>query len=134
MSGMYNVVMGDGNEVTRGNILLAVLGNPSIGRFRDAWIERDGETPIIAIYTRNGGGNRQHYDDSCDASCTGCVMEKIVEHQYYLRDADDEFDRTYATIYFSTPPEFVDEFAQLAIEPVNMSERWKKLIDSMNGL
>lgn len=62
MGGLYNLIASDGKEFDRGKILLAILGNPEVGWFRDAWVEKgeDGK-PVIAIYTRNGGGNREHY-------------------------------------------------------------------------
>jgi hypothetical protein len=134
MSGLYNIVLGDGLEHTRGAILRKILGDPEIGRFRDAWVERSPETgdPIIAIYTRNGGGNREHYD--CDeGSCTGCVMEKITGCEFYIRDVDDSFDSTYATIYFRAPEPFEMMLREAAGDPVNTDERWKAAIALLGG-
>jgi hypothetical protein len=120
---MYNMVMGDGNEGVRGGILVTALGGPDVGRFRDAWVEKgeDGE-PVIAIYTRNGGGNRESYEE---------VITGLQAHPLYLRDADDDFDSTYATFYFSAPEELREQLREVAQEPVNMSERWLAAIDAL---
>lgn len=133
---MYDLVAGDGGQHDRGSVLLAVLGNPDPGRFRDAWVERDesGE-PIIAIYTRNGGGNRECYcgDDDEPGSCTGCRGEAFAAHPLHLRNADDTFDSTYATYYFSVPPEYRDELAGYAQDHVDMSANWLALIDGLKA-
>ena len=118
---LYDIALGDGNQGARGALLLAILGNPEPGRFRDAWVEKgdDGE-PVISIYTRNGGGNRSDYAE---------VISALQAHPLYLRDADDELDSTYATFRFSAPPEARDVLLATAREPVNMDEKWKEAID-----
>jgi hypothetical protein len=75
---MYNALFGV-NPLS--GVLLGMLGGkPSdVGRFRDTYVtEQDGQ-PVIAVYTRNGGGNRDHYDDESESgpecSCTGCTMK-----------------------------------------------------------
>ncbi|MFD7705586.1 hypothetical protein [Streptomyces sp. NPDC059786] len=122
---MYSLVAGDGHQYDRGSILLAALGDPDVGRFRDAWVEKgeNGE-PVIAIYTRNGGGNREDYQS---------VIADLQGHPLYLRDTDDDFDSTYATFYFRTPDELSDQFREIAVEPVNMSERWLAVINALSG-
>jgi hypothetical protein len=155
--------------------LLACLGltRGDVGRFRDAYVS-EGK---IAIYTRNGGGNREcwcaddprygysdcighdwkqeedervymteaeiatnpqvtplnsyivaadgtkrlvgtgkrivetyrHCENPCsaDCACPGCTIEyRLPLHPNYLYDEDDEFDSTYATIYFSFPEQY----------------------------
>ena len=123
--GLYNIVVGDGHENERGAFLLAVLGNPEVGRFRDAWVEKgeDGE-PVIAIHTRTGGGNREAYAAQNDG---------LAAHPLYLRDEDDSFDSTYATWYFRTPPEHRDALAATAVDPVNMGERWQQAFDRVKS-
>lgn len=120
---MYNLVAGDGHQFDRGRILLAVLGNPNVGRYRDSWVERDGGgEPVIAIYTRNGGGNRQCWcDDNShpDGPCTALIVTEVLPaHPLYLRDKDDTFDSTYATFYFRVPDEYRQALAEIATDPV----------------
>lgn len=135
---MYDLVAGDSHQRDRGAHLLAALGNPDPGRFRDAWVEKgdDGE-PVIAIYTRNGGGNRECYcsqeDHAESGPCTALVGQKFAEHPLHIRNADDEFDSTYATYYFRAPDEYRDQFAEIAQDPVDMSARWKTLIDAIGA-
>lgn len=126
MSGLYNMALGDGREVQRGAAVLRMLGLTfeDTGRFRDAWVEKGENGPVIAIYTRNGGGNRNDYEE---------VIAAMQAHENYLRDADDEFDSTYATFYFTVPDEWCDSLAQVAIEPVDMSAKWRSAIDAMGG-
>lgn len=119
---MYGMLFGDGS---RGHVLLLSLGFAKVGdvgRYRDAWLEKgdDGETRI-AIYTRNGGGNREEYES---------VFEALRKHPLYLFDLDDDFDFTYATIYFSLPEELADAVKKFEIpDTVDMSKVWQDAID-----
>lgn len=110
---MYNLLHGENPD---NDMLLAAVGLTAgqVGRFRNAWITEQGE---IAIYTRNGGGNRECWreydaeplDIPCD--CPGCIISyRLPAHPLYLRDADDEFDSTYATIYFRAPDSIPDDY------------------------
>jgi len=131
---LYEIAVADGHQHERGAILLAVLDNPVVTRFRDAWVEKSDDGPVIAIYTRQGGGNRtcycdedpqpRHVPENCYAACN----EALQAHPLYLRDADDAFDSTYATFWFRVPDECREVLAEAAVEPVNMSERWKAAI------
>jgi hypothetical protein len=137
--GLYDVVMGDGRQQERGALLLQMLGSPTVTRFRDAWAEKgDAGEPVIAIYTRQGGGNRQcyceelereHVPEQCYAACN----EELARHPLYVRDADDEFDATYATFYFRAPDQFRALLAAAAVDHVNMSERWQAAIDRVKA-
>jgi len=140
---LYDIAVGDGQQLERGAILLTILGNPTVKRFRDAWTEKgsDGE-PVIAIYTRQGGGYRECYCDTVDMlassthnpeGCNAACNTALAAHPLYLRDADDDFDRTYATFYFRVPPEYRDALAASAVDPVNMSEVWQQEIDRIGS-
>lgn len=139
----YNWVLGDGHNSERGALLVAgILGISSVGRFRDAWVEKGEHGLVIAVYTRNGDGNREHIEEHDDevaagpsCTCTGCIATyTLPSHPNYLRDADDEFDSTYATFYFSVPEEYRTALEGLAVEPVNMSQRWRDAIDAITGI
>jgi len=140
---MYDLALGDGHQAARGQILLSFLaykeGHPlRVGRFRDAWIEQDPTDGLrIAVYTRNGGGNREHScADAPELTCTGCVMDALPQHPLYLRDADDSFDSTYATVYFrfpdTIPADLRGALVEVAIEPVDMSEKWREAIEEVS--
>jgi hypothetical protein len=141
MSGLYNMVLGDGHEGDRGSLVLTLLSVPPddrmwfVGRFRDAWIEAEPDgPPILVIYTRNGGGNR---DDQHEA------IAAMQQHPLYLRDRDDTFDSTYATFYFTCPTDppsgLSDEdwtplrtaLNDNADPPVDTDQRW---LDAINQL
>lgn len=113
--GLYNMIFGT-NPLS--DLLLATLGltRNDVGRFRDTYIA-NGE---IAVYTRNGGGNREDY------------MPDFSKHPCYLRDEDDDYDCTYATIYFSYPAEYAADLKKLeAGEPFDPDARWMALLDSL---
>ena len=123
------------------DVLLATLGltRADVGRFRDVHIA-DGK---IAIYTRNGGGNREHYDYSDDdveegekCDCTGCTITyKIPQHPNYLYDKDDDFDCTYATVYYSYPEEYAEGLKALESQVEwDPDQRWKDMLEKIKTM
>lgn len=128
---MYHMVFGT-SGYARAEVLLPILGFESfakVGRFRDCWIERRGNDELaIAIYTRNGGGNRDSYADQ---------IHTMRNNPNYLSDKDDSFDSTYATFYFKLPDDLdeliVATLRQHAIDPVNMDEVWQQTIETLKS-
>lgn len=105
---MYNMVHGANPAL---GLVLALLNKPPsyFGRLRDAWVEgqEDGSC-VLAVYTRNGGGNREHYSDTAeegpDCDCTGCIASyRLPADPLYISDSDDGYDCTYATFRFRVP-------------------------------
>lgn len=200
---LYEMIFQDGRD---GLPLLAALGFKTVGdvgRYRSSWIEKADDNFRVAIYTRNGGGNREcwcwdsaahddhvhierrtnvwsqgyideHGDeyhvkvlrpatnkdrrdpdgffvverdvqicdvrDSAECSCVGCLIEhRLPQHPGYLFDQDDDFDSTYATIYFAVPEgPLLDAIKQAEAEGVefpvvDMSERWTSVIDALKA-
>jgi hypothetical protein len=192
---MYGTLFGQNPAA---GLLCAILGKrpADFGRFRDAFVaERNGE-PVIAVYTRNGGGNRSCFceDDPrygykgcrhrveeeevdetvelpdeegrakgyapcnifvgskrmfktgkrvmhpyyvCEApgsdecACPGCTITyRLPELEGYIRDEDDDFDSTYATIYFRPPEEYREVLAG-AIREGTPSEDWAQFIAAL---
>lgn len=127
---MYNMLFGV-NPLS--GILLGLLNldTRSVGRFRDAFVA-NGE---IAIYTRNGGGNREHYDDQdpgLDCGCTGCIITyNLPTHPNYLRDEDDSFDSTYATVYFSIPDEMKPILSDFDTGEFDSDARWALVLETL---
>lgn len=100
-----------------------------VGRYRDAWVETDGDDLLIRIHTRNGGGNREDYEPE-NAS--------MQDHPWYVRDADDDFDSTYADFYFKVPldtiePDIASTLVELAQPPVDVGARWLAAIDAIKN-
>ena len=117
---MYNMIFGQNKFA---DAILATLGlkQGDTGRFRDCFVANG----KIAIYTRNGGGNREEYQ---------CVIDELAKHPCYSYDEDDEFDSTYATIYFRFPEEYAEELKKIDIgEEFNPSERWINAIESLKN-
>lgn len=101
------------------DIVLATLGltRSDVGRFRGVYIVDD----TIAVVTRNGGGNREHWDDNTpagpDCPCVGCFMNyRVHQLPHYLYDEDDDDDPTYAIIYFEFPPEHAELLKAIALD------------------
>lgn len=115
---MYNMVFGVSGAAP---LLLGALGltEEQCGRFRDCYLTEAGE---IAVYTRNGGGNREAYQD---------VIDALARHPCYLRDEDDDFDSTYATIYFRVP-ETLDRNALSRIQPeIARDDAWQAFLAAL---
>lgn len=144
---MFGIVFPDPSRSDRVSLLLSFLAfdapdseaaadyaQPIINlRLRDMWVEKSPDGPVLAVYTRNGGGNREHYDDMPDSGpCTACQGDRATTHPAYLRDEDDDFDSTYRTYWFafpeSLPNEIKEILAEVAEDPRNMSEVWQQAI------
>ena len=126
---MYNILFGRNPMST---IILGMLNlkQEDVGRFRDTYIS-NGE---IAVYTRNGGGNRDCWNegkiegvDCGDRGCYACIITyRLPKHPNYLRDEDDDFDSTYATIWFSIPDKFKELAHRLESGKFDPDERWQQ--------
>jgi len=125
---------------------MAGLTPDMIGRYRDHWLERsEAGVLIMALYTRNGGGNREEYAEH---------LRQMHDLDSFVSDADDEFDSTYCTLRFRVTKEQAldwlnrhrtsgadfddeevwDEMVNAAEEiPRDMSLIWRATINAMEG-
>lgn len=101
---MYNMLHG---ENPFADALLAMIGvtRAECGRYRDCFLDDTEGVLRIAIYTRCGGGNREAYEH---------VFGEMSERPGYLDNRDDDYDCTYATIWFAIPDKFRELCAQFA--------------------
>lgn len=115
--GLYNMLFGQNPEA---DFLLGLvdLTRDEVGRFRDCFVNEDGTE--IAVYTRNGGGNREDY------------MPDFSGHPLYLRDEDDDFDCTYATIYFTVPEQAKALVKDLA-EKRDPNKLWLETLEALKA-
>lgn len=118
MSGLYNVLFGENGS--QKDFLFTLLGKTpgDFGRYRDIYVT---ETHIV-VHTRNGGGNRDDYE---------YVFDEMSEHPLYAYDEDDDFDCTYANIYFNHPTEYVDVLKEMAKGTITPSEKWQMLFAAL---
>lgn len=98
---MYNALFGF-NENSDTLLSFLELSQEDFGRFRDCYFSKDGQN--IIVYTRCGGGNREDYQD---------VFNKMKQHPNYIKDYDDDFDETYASIEFSIPDKYKEQCTEL---------------------
>ena len=106
---------------------LNIEGEYDPGRFRDIYLSGEGDK--ILLYTRNGGGNREDYED---------VITKLQSHPLYITDYDDDFDYTYAYFEFKVPDslqEILDKLMEAqGGPPMDVSEKFSNLIAEMQGM
>ena len=142
MGTLYNLLHGK-NPMS--GVLLHMLGIDQkgerwrSGRFRDIYLNATGTE--IVLYTRNGGGNREHNEPESEPGpechCTGCTATyHLPSHPNYLRDWDDDFDRTYAYFAFSVPEEFkaLADFLKPGEDPKSVGERFQKTLAEMKAM
>ena len=117
MSGLYNMLFGSNDQA---GFLLGLLGKDTgdFGRYRDVYVTED----HIVVHTRNGGGNREDYED---------VFDEMSTHPWYSHDADDDFDCTYANIYFRVPEDKIQTFVSLLNQGHNPKETWQALFKAL---
>jgi hypothetical protein len=133
---LYNAIFGV-NPMAGVLLHMAGLDRADVGRFRDAYVtERDGE-PVIAVYTRNGGGNREHWNDETDegrgCDCTGCTQTyRLPGLPGYLGDEDDEFDCTYCTNYFK-PQEGWEGLLAGLVREGDPNADWQEFLAAINN-
>lgn len=132
---LYNMLFGQ-NPMSPILLSMVNLTRESVGRFRDCYAERDADGWLICVYTRNGGGNREHWNDEAeegpDCSCTGCIGRyRLPSHPRYVRDEDDDFDCTYATFYFRVPEAFAPALEAFGEENATPAQRWERLLDKL---
>ena len=110
---LYNLL--NGVDISA-STALAMIGKRSedFGRFRDAWISENGKH--VEVFTRCGGGNREEYEKVFSLASTDSL---------YVRDFDDDFDSTYATIVFRIPDPFLLLAERLKPEEKRMTLRQK---------
>jgi len=124
---LYNMLFGR-NPLS--HLLLSMLGldESMVGRFRDCYLKKDGEGFEIVVFTRNGGGNRQDYED---------VTSLLRSHPSFVKDFDDDFDCTYASYVFKVPEKFkatADELATLGAQSDKTPmEKFKGLVDKLQS-
>lgn len=142
---MYNMLFG--STENKMSTLVLALGHMDVGRYRDLFVETTDEADqyVLAVYTRNGGGNRESYAEQIAA---------MHAHPLFISDTNDVFDETYATFRFRFDPAaawdaavargdmrsgtkgrqvFVDYMHLLAVPPVDTDERWKQALRSIGA-
>lgn len=117
---LYNLVFGQNPAA---DMILATLGltRGDCGRFRDCFVADS----RIAVYTRNGGGNRDDYE---------AVFDNLSDHPCYLYNEDDDCDPTYCTFYFRFPDEFAEDLKKLDRgEAFDPDQRWFDAIKALRA-
>lgn len=144
---LYNLLHGV-DPASHVALAMLKLTKADVGRFRDTYFAKDEDGVVrIFVYTRNGGGNREHWDGwgADDATgtpgkpagetcgCPGCVIgHRLPKHPQYVRDYDDDFDCTYATIVFGIPPEFADFPFDTVLASKTPAQAWADLFDKLS--
>lgn len=119
MSGLYNMLFGENKS--QKDFLFGLLERTpgDFGRYRDIYVTDQ----HIVVHTRNGGGNREDYQD---------VFDEMFHHPLYVYDEDDDFDCTYANIYFKHPEGYEDLLKEMAVGTVTPSQKWDMLFKALS--
>lgn len=119
MSGLYNMLFGENSS--QKDFLFGLLERTpgDFGRYRDIYVTDQ----HIVVHTRNGGGNREDYQD---------VFDEMFHHPLYVYDEDDDFDCTYANIYFKHPEGYEDLLKEMAVGTVTPSQKWDMLFKALS--
>lgn len=120
MSGLYNMLFGE--NASQKDFLFKLLDKTpgDFGRYRDIYVT----DKHIVVHTRNGGGNREDYED---------VFDEMSEHPLYAYDEDDDFDCTYANIYFHHPEGYGEVLKEMAVGTITPSEKWQMLFKAFEN-
>lgn len=75
--------------------------------------------------------------DSDKCGCPGCVINyRLPKHPNYVRDEDDDYDCTYANIYFSFPAQHAEALRNLSAvvgEPTKPAEKWESFLAAVRA-
>lgn len=74
--------------------------------------------------------------DSEHCACPGCVINyRLPKHPCYLYDEDDDYDCTYADIFFKFPEEYAEELKAIAANSTDIKpgEKWKVMFKAWEG-
>jgi len=116
---LYNMLHGF-NPNTEQLMNLLELTPADFGRYRDVYLKNG----YIVVHTRNGGGNREYYED---------VFDAMENHPWYSHNEDCDFDYTYADIYFKIPEGEEQTVAALVDEHETPQERWETILNALKS-
>lgn len=111
-----------------------------VGRFRDIYLNANGTE--IHLLTRNGGGNRDcwNQDDKSlmgECMCPGCIQTQLLpQHENYISDEDDSFDCTFAITRFRVPEEYLELTKSLATgkPPQTLEEKTMAAVERIKNM
>jgi hypothetical protein len=157
--GLYNVLFGT-NQSADELLAVLGLARASVGRFRDCYVS-DGQIVVYTRngggnrecinlpeygcggwwgkdectndYCRKHHPEKRTSDGDCgDPSCYACIIEyRLPKHPCYIRDEDDEFDCTYASIYFRIPDNAALVLGLQDIGPWDPDKRWGDMLQGV---
>ena len=117
---MYDIINNGSNENAHKILKLIGLTANDFPRYRDVSLWNNNTE--IRVLTRAGGGNREEYQVN---------INELKNNKYYLRDEDDDFDSTYAYIFFKVPTEYLETVKNIKTDERTMEQ---KIQDSMKDL
>lgn len=134
---LYNMLNGHNSNADKYQKWVDLdLNEWNVGRYRNTCLLLGREnleyvTPeptdelCVGIYTRNGGGNRENYQE---------VLDELKNHPLHVCDYDDDFDNTYATILFRIPEKHLEKARKVYYEMTKgQVEYYKKKAEESKG-
>ncbi len=119
----YDIMNNGSNENAHKLLNLIGLTKDSFPRYRDTSLWNNNTE--IRVLTRAGGGNREEYQSHID---------ELKKNEYYLRDEDDNFDSTYAYIFFKVPDKYLEAVKDIKTDERTMEQKTNDTLKDMENM
>jgi len=120
---MYDIINNGSNENAHKLLNLIGLTKEDFPRYRDTSLWNNNTE--IRVLTRAGGGNREEYQANID---------ELKKNEYYLQDEDDDFDSTYAYIFFKVPEQYLESVKDIKTDERTMKQKTDDSLKEMNNM
>lgn len=119
----YDIMNKGSNENAHKLLNLIGLKDTDFPRYRDTSLWNNNTE--IRVITRAGGGNREEYQSNID---------ELKNNEYYLRDEDDDFDSTYAYIFFKVPEQYLETVKDIKTDERTMKQKTDDTIKDLDKM
>jgi len=119
----YDIMNNGSNENAHKLLKLIGLTKESFPRYRDTSLWNNNTE--IRVLTRVGGGNREEYQSNID---------ELKKNEYYLRDEDDNFDSTYAYIFFKVPDQYLESVKDIRTDERTIEQKTNDTLKDMENM
>lgn len=103
--------------------------------YKQAWTILGGDkqpfrTGRRVMETRHSCGG----PNSEKCACPGCTISfRLPQHPNYVSDSDDDFDGTYATVYFRPHPSLADALRAVPAADATPEQKWQSFFDRLQS-
>lgn len=113
---LYNKLFGENEDAVP---LLGMINctRNDFQRYRDVYLNKEGTR--ITVVTRIGGENKKEYKQ---------VYHNMLRNDFYIRDYEDKYDKTYAYFEFKVPEKYAATCKLMApkVDRLSVGDMFKK--------